>query len=265
MNNDPTPENDSAFVLSVNQDRRLEIPDKKEHHLDALILALDALIHLYFAALYVCDNLSLLLILRLANQIVHVRVPPTSQLPPTILVSGVCVVTHLLQSRPPGMRLYGGILIDFVGELAPSTPKLLMLDVTVFALQLVMLVAGHEKQLASGAVQALQESQPQDLESEEAGRLRSRAQDDVAETDEGIEMRSLLPETSGEPEPAIRKRLNTVQQDDDVIVLDMKGGLKALLRKPLPVAAPATIENPAARASIAAFLARLAAARGAGR
>ena len=265
MNNNPTPENDIALPFSPLDPRRLEIPEKKEQYLEHLLYALDALIYLYFAALYVCDNFSVLLILRLANQIVHVRSPPVSQVPPTILVSGVCILTHLLQSRATGKRLHGGILIDFVGELAPSLTRLLMLDITVFALQLVMLVAGHEKQIASGAAQAHDGSPLQDLESEEAGRLRSRAQDETAETDTGIEMQNLLPDDSGEDESAPRKHNDPVRQDDNVILLDMKKGLGAVLRRPMPITAPSTIENPAARASLATFLARVAAARGGGR
>ncbi|OCT48831.1 hypothetical protein CLCR_05107 [Cladophialophora carrionii] len=262
MNNTATADNDSPFALSLNHERKLELPEKKEHYLDPLLHALDELIYLSFAALYMCDNLSLLLILRLANQIVHVRAP-VSQLPPTILVSVVCVVTHLLQSRPGDKRLYGGILIDFVGELAPSTTRLLLLDILVFALQLVMLAAGYEKQKASGEAQTLETPQPQDLESEEAGRLRSRAQDDGAETDEGIEMQSLLPDGSEEQGPSHQKRSDPGGQDDEVILLDMTG-LRALMRRPPPALSPATTESPAARASLATFLANLAARRARG-
>ncbi|EXJ56683.1 hypothetical protein A1O7_07027 [Cladophialophora yegresii CBS 114405] len=262
MNNTATAENDSPFVPSLNHERKLELPEKKEHYLEPLLHALDGLIYLYFAALYMCDNLSLLLILRLANQIVHVRAP-ISQLPPTILVSVVCLVTHLLQSRPGDKRLYGGILIDFVGELAPSTARLLLLDILVFALQLIMLVAGHEKQKSSGEAQSPETPQPQDLESEEAGRLRSRTQDNGAETDEGVEMRSLLPDGSEEQERAHQKRSDPGGQDDEVILLDLTG-LRALMRRPPPTSSPATSEDPAARASLATFLANLAARRARG-
>ena len=259
MNNDLPP--DSALL---NHERRLEITEKTEDHLDHLLHALDALIYLYFAALYVLDNLSLILLLRLANQIVHVRSPSVSQLPPTILVSIGCVLTHLLSYREKGKRLYGGILIDFVGELAPATTRLLMLDIIVFGLQLLMLVAGHERQLASGELQAQEGFQPQDLASEEAGQLRSRAED-ATETEEGIEMQSLLPDESGDMASTARKRREQTQHDNDMILLDMRKGLKTLVRKPMPVAGPANAENPAVRASLATFLARLAAARGAGR
>jgi hypothetical protein len=262
MNNTATAENDSPFVLSLNHERKLELPEKKEQYLDPLLHALDGLIYLYFAALYLCDNLSLLLILRLANQIVHVRAP-SSQLPPTILVSVVCVVTHLLQSRPRDKRLYGGILIDFVGELAPSTTRLLLLDILVFALQLVMLVVGHEKQKASGEAQAQETPQPQDLESEEAGQLRSHAQGEATETNEGIEMQSLLPEGLGEQEPAHQKRSVPGGQDDEVILLDMKQ-LRVLMRRPPPTSSPATTEGPTGRAPLATFLANLAARRARG-
>ena len=47
------------------------------------------------------------------------------------------------------------------------------------------------------SLQAQEELRPQDLESEEAGQLRSRAED-ATETEEGIEMQSFLPDESGD-------------------------------------------------------------------
>lgn len=189
----------------------------------------------------------------------HNRNPAVAQLPPTILVSVVCVATHLLQSREIGKRFYGGILIDFVGEVAPSTSRLILLDTTVFVLQLVMLVAGHEKQLSTGGAQASDE-QPQDLESEEAGQLRSRAQDTTSETDGGIEMQSLLPDETGEEGPAHQKRSSPSGQDDELILLDMKRGLKAMMRRPPTLAATATTDS-AAALPLTTFLSRVAAVR----
>ncbi|KIX98830.1 uncharacterized protein Z520_05291 [Fonsecaea multimorphosa CBS 102226] len=256
MNN--TADNDGAFVPSLTLDRRLEIPDQKKHYLDSLLRLLDALIFLHLGILYICDNLTFLLVLRALNQVVHVQHRPAT-ITPVIVVNLICVVTHLLQSRSGTKRLHGGIIVDFVGEIPRSRTYVLILDLILFSLQLVMLVAGHERQIASGEVPALQESQPQDLESEEAGQLRSRAQEQVDVPEEGIELQSLLPEGSGE-DGATHQKQDEVTQDDDMILLDLKKGVKALFSRPMPVASPTAIENAQARASVAAFL-RLAAAR----
>ncbi|KIW23123.1 uncharacterized protein PV07_11349 [Cladophialophora immunda] len=256
MNN--TADNDGAFVPSLTLDRRLEIPEQKKHHLDSLLRLLDALVFLHLGILYICDNLTFLLVLRALNQVVHVQHRPAA-ITPVIVVNLICVLTHLLQNRSGTKRLYGGIIVDFVGELPRSRTSVLILDLILFSLQLVMLVAGHERQIASGDPLAYEESQPQDLESEEAGQLRSRAQAQVDMPEEGIELQSLLPEGSREDAATHQKRSETTT-DEDVILLDLKKGVKDLLRRPVPGASPAAIENAQARASVAAFL-RLAAAR----
>ncbi|EXJ74092.1 uncharacterized protein A1O5_02386 [Cladophialophora psammophila CBS 110553] len=256
MNN--TAENDGAFVPSLTLERRLEIPDQKKHHLDSLLRLLDALIFLHLGILYVCDNLTFLLFLRALNQVVHVQHRPPA-ITPVIVANLICVVTHLLQNRSGAKRLYGGIIVDFVGENPRSRTSMLILDLILFSLQLVMLVVGHEKQVVLGDALALEEPQPQDLESEEAGRLRSRARENLDAPEEGIELQSLLPDGST-GDGATPQKQNESTQDDDVILLDLKKGIKALLRRPMLVASPAAIENTQARASLATFL-RLAAAR----
>ncbi|OAP63617.1 hypothetical protein AYL99_02844 [Fonsecaea erecta] len=256
MNN--TADNDGAFVPSLTLDRRLEIPDQKKHYLDSLLRLLDALIFLHLGVLYICDNLTFLLVLRALNQVVHVQHRPAA-ITPVLVVNLICVVTHLLQSRSGTKRLHGGIIVDFVGEIPRSRTSVIILDLIFLSLQMVMLVAGHERQIASGEALALEESQPQDLESEEAGQLRSRAQEPTDVTEEGIELQSLLPEGSRVDGAAHPKQAEGTQ-DDDVILLDLKKGIKALLRRPIPAASPTAIENAQARASVAAFL-RIAAAR----
>ncbi|KAH0832671.1 hypothetical protein FOPE_01418 [Fonsecaea pedrosoi] len=257
MNN--TTENDGSFVPSLTLERRLEIPDQKKHYLDSLLRLLDSLIFVHLGLLYVCDNLTFLLVMRALNQVVHVQHRPAA-ITPVIVVNLICVVTHLLQSRSGIKRLHGGIIVDFVGEVPRSRTSVLILDLILFSLQLVMLVAGHERQIASGDAVAREESEPQDLESEEAGQLRSRAHAQVEESEDGIELQSLLPDGRGEDGPAHQKQPESTQDDDDVILLDLKKGIKALLRRPIPVASPTALENAQARASVAAFL-RLAAAR----
>lgn len=243
--------------------RKLAISSEKKDHLEHLRYALDGLIFLFLGVLYICDNSSLLLILRCVNQIVHVqgKPPSTPQLAPTIFVNIICAVTHILSHRATGKRQHGGILVDFVGEIMPGKWKVLTLDVIIFALQLLMLVVGYEKQRASGELQA-ETPPPQDLESEEAGQLRSRAQEQSAETEEGIEMQGLLPDGADERAPEHQKQGEPTRDDsDDLIVLDMKKGLGVLLRRPMPVITSASVDSPAARASFSSLLARIAAAR----
>lgn len=260
MNN--STENDSALVPSLSLDRRLDIPDQKSRYIDSLLRTLDALIFLQLGVTYLCDNLTFLLLLRAVSQVLHVqyRPPGATQLSPVIFANVVCFMTHLLQHKTSTKRLHGGLIIDFVGELGASKWKLLFLDLVVLGLQLLMLVAGYEKQVASDDAQIQDESQPQDLESEEAGRLRSRAQEQGAETDEGIELQTLLPERSGDDDAPPHNQVE-ISKDDDLVVLDMRKGLRALLRRPPPTASPATMESPATRAGLATFLARVAAAR----
>lgn len=259
MNN--TTENDNALVPSLGLYRSLDIPDQKKHYIDSLLRSLDGFIFLHLGIVYLCDNLTFLLLLRAVSQVLHVqyRPPGTTFLTPVIFASFVCVITHLLQEQPDAKRLHGGLIVDFVGELAPSKWRLVFLDLIVLGLQLVMLVVGYEKQIASGDAQAQAATVPQDLDSEEAGRHRSAVQEPADETDGGIELQNLLPNGHGSNEAADHKEPDA-HQDDDLIVLDMKKGLSALLRRPPPVASP-TLENPAARAGLASFLARVAAAR----
>jgi hypothetical protein len=248
-------------ALSLTQERSLRIPDQKQ--LEPLLRSLDSIIYVLFATVFLCDNLSLLLLLRVVNQIVHIQSTATTpQLPQTILVNLGCIIAHLIREQPTGTRLYGGILIDFVGEVSPSRSRILFLDFTIFALQLVMLVARHEKSRTSDDEKTPDVTPVQDLESEEAG--RRRGQSDAAETENGIEMQSLLSDHTAENGLAAQKHVPE-PQDDDLITLDMRRGLKALFRRPVPADIPAASDDNAARATLATFLARVAAARGGGR
>jgi len=253
--------NDSTLAPSPSLGRRLRARHEKTDHLDSLLFTLDAIIFLQLGIIYLCDNLTFLLILRAVSQVVHVqwRPPGTTQLTPAVFVNALCSITHLLQHRSDAKPLHGGLIIDFVGEHAPSKWRLLFLDLLVLGLQLLMLVVGYEKQLASGHAPPQEEPHQQDIEAEEEGRLGSRAQEPPNETDDGIELQNLSAETPGEARPA-HKEPSGSAQDDDLIVLDMKKGLKYLLRRPLPTLSP-TVEDPATRAGLANVLARIAAAR----
>ncbi|EXJ87072.1 hypothetical protein A1O3_04030 [Capronia epimyces CBS 606.96] len=254
MNNDAVP-----VLLPGPEQGTLRARDTKIDHIDSLLRTLDSLIFLQLGILYLCDNLTFFLFLRAFSQVLHVRQSEALQFPPVIFANLLCFGTHLLQQRPETKYLHGGLIVDFVGDLAPSRWRVLLLDLIVFGLQLLMLVVGHEKTVVSGNTQVQEESQPQDIESEEAGRLRSQPQDPPSETADGIELQSLLPDRASEDRPA-HAALKLDTQGDDLIVLDMKKGLKALLRRPPQPTSPA-MDSPAARAGFANMLARIAAAR----
>lgn len=255
--------NDSTLAPSPSLGRRLRARHEKTDHLDSFLQTLDAIIFLQIGIIYLCDNLTFLLVLRAVSQVVHVQYRPqgATQLTPAIFVNVLCSITHLLQHGSDTKPLHGGLIIDFVGELAPSRWRLLFLDLVVLGLQLLMLVAGYEKQVASGDAQPLEEPRQQDIEAEEEGRLGTRVQEQPTETAEGIELQSLLAEADRpeDPRPS-HKEPSEGAQDDDMIVLDMRKGLKYLLRRPLPSLSP-TVEDPATRAGLANVLARIAAAR----
>ncbi len=286
--------NESTLLPSLHPERSLRAQTEKDDLIENLLRTLDALIFLEIGILYLCDNLTFLLILRAVSQVVHVqyRAPGTTQLTPAIFVNLLSAITHIIlhQQHKSGLPddkpvvLHGGLIIDFVGEVAASKLKLLLLDLVIFGLQLFMLVVGYEKQIASGDEEREPQSPPpppQDIEAEEEGRRRSRDQEEdyqedqrqrqtrSVESTEGIELESLLPSEGPDiggsgvrrKRPANAATTATPPpEDDDLIVVDMRRGLTALLRRPLPNTAP-TVEDPATRAGLANVLARIAAAR----
>ena len=147
-----------------------------------------------------------------------------------------------------------------MGELGPIPKfRLVILDMIIFALQLLHMTANHHKQKESGATRAQEQPQPQDLESEEAGQLRSRANDQPAETQDGIEMQNLLPERNS-VDQLPDEGTNKPVQADDLIVLDIREALTTLLRRPMGGLRSNTTDEPT-RAWFASALARTAAAR----
>ena len=263
--------NNTDNVAATVHQRSLRIRQKSSEHHEPLLKAIDAIIFLQLGCLYLLDNNSFYLLIRAVSQVLHVQYrppplsPPAIQLPPTILINLICFATHLLQANPAANGwasrgyLHGGIIIDMTGELGPiSKWRLALMDVLILGLQLVMLVVGHERAKALGVVEAQDPPESQDLEAAEEGRVRSRAQ--PAETEEGIELQSLLPNGSDEGESAQNKFVGT-SSDENMIELDMRKGLKALLRRSRTVTATASVDNAADRAGIAELLSRIAAAR----
>ncbi|EHY53890.1 hypothetical protein HRR83_004532 [Exophiala dermatitidis] len=256
MNNDIVP----VLPPEPEEQGTLRARDTRKDHIESLLHTLDTLIFVQLGILYLCDNLSFLLFLRVASQVLHVRQPETLQLSPVIFANLLCVGAHCLRRSSGTKYLHGGLIVDFVGELPPSKWRLVLVDLVVFGLQLLMLVVGREKLLASGSTLVQEDAEPQDIESEEAGRLRSRAPVQPSETEQGIEMQSLLPNGTTEDDGGQSSSKHAVE-DADVIILDMRKGLRALFRRAPQPAAPTTMDNPAARAGFANMLARIAAAR----
>lgn len=255
MNNDAVP------VLSPGSEQgTLRARDTKNDHIDSLLRTFDSLIFLQLGILYLCDNLTFLLFLRAFSQVLHVRQPDALQLSPVVFANLLCFGAHILQHKSGAKYSHGGLLVDFVGELSPSKWKVLLLDLLIFGLQLLMMVAGREKTIASGDTSQQEVPEPQDVESEEAGRLRSRPHEQPSEAADGIELQSLLPEQATGNNPTHGASKPNIQEDD-LVVLDMGRGLKALLRRPPQPASPAAMDGPAARAGFADMLARIAAAR----
>lgn len=261
--------NTNVVNAAVSPQRSLRIPDKTAT-LQSLLRLLDALIFIQLGALYLQDNLTLFLLLRAVSQALHN--PPAVQLPPVILINVLCFATHLLQANPEAKGwasrgyLHGGLIIDFVGELGPvSKWRLVSMDLLIFGLQLVVLVVGNEKLKAAGDPEAQEPHEPpdgQDLEAAEEGRVMSSAQPPL-ETEDGIELQSLLPEGSELEDPDGRKHLTNVEPDEDIIDLDMRRGLTTLLRRSRTrtTATTTSTDNAPGSAGIAEILNRIAAAR----
>lgn len=253
-----------AAALSSN--RTLRIPNKTAT-LQSLLRLLDALIFLQLGALYLQDNLTFFLLLRAVSQALHN--PPAVQLPPVILINLLCFATHLLQARPEAKGwasrgyLHGGLIIDFVGEPGPvSKWRLVSMDLLIFGLQLVVLVVGNERLKAVGDPQAQEPHvtpETQDLEAAEEGRVMSSARPPT-ETEDGIELQNLLPEGSGQHDSHGNKQTNA-DPDEDIIELDMRRGLKSLLRRSRTTAATTSTDTTPGSAGIAEILSRIAAAR----
>ncbi|KAK5467728.1 hypothetical protein LTS15_000701 [Exophiala xenobiotica] len=234
------------------------VPDRslraQNDPLGSILRTLDAIIFLQIGIAYLSDNLTFLLVLRAVSQVVHVQYRPPGtnlQLTPVLFVNVICYISHLLSDRSGTKYIHGGLIIDFVGELPSSRWKLLLQDSILAALQLLMVVVGYQKQLLSGETQLQADAPQQDLEAEEEGRRRSRDQEPQAETEQG---------GSEEAHSAPTKSGEMSDPDDDLVVLDIRKGLKALLRRPIPTTSP-TVEDPTVRAGLANVLARVAAAR----
>lgn len=215
--------------------------------LTSLTHDLHTLILITISAVYCLDCFSLLYLLRFFSQTqantVGIRVVLTANI--------TCILTHIFHSLPQPERHafwnHGGLLVDFVGEKPASRFKLLLLDFLIFALQVLYLSLYYKKISLTSTAQPAQ-----DLDAEEAGISRTDAPE--AETEEGIEMTSLLPDGSEERTAATRV------QDECTIIL-RKPDLKLVFWGPVIPAEAGAATGQGAAGRVQLFFQRLEAIR----
>ncbi|KAF7506973.1 hypothetical protein GJ744_011104 [Endocarpon pusillum] len=179
---------------------------KQVELLENLLRSFDALIYLELSALYYLDCAFGLLILHTIVQLFFLSErPPGLPAPPTRSALGavigsnlLCTLLHLLKARPEAgeashFYLHGSIIIDFVGQLGPTSKwRLYCMDTLVLALQVGQLAMGIEKRRLQAAEKRTQGS-IQDLDAEEAGIIRSESsRNEAHEGLEGMELQELL-------------------------------------------------------------------------
>ncbi|KAI0594328.1 hypothetical protein F4775DRAFT_596382 [Biscogniauxia sp. FL1348] len=191
---------------------------KKLQFLSYLTINLDTMVHAELCVLYYMDCSFFRLMIRWVAQALFVspKAEDTVLIIPNYHVSAIvgpnalCMFLHLVTSLPQASEasrgyLHGGILIDFVGQKAPSSKlTLLLLDLLVLALQCFMMTVNMEKERIRKVVKLSRRSASstdaaaslvtvphtgQDHDAEERGVLRDAPTMD--ETND-IEMDSLL-------------------------------------------------------------------------
>lgn len=153
--------------------------------IQTLIWSLDTLIYIELSALHYLDCAFGLLILRVLIQLLLLTPRPTGLPEPparsalgAVVGSNIfCILLHLVNPAPEAgeathFYLHGSILIDFVGQLGPTSKwRLFGMDTLVMALQVVMLGLEIEKRRIGN--EGRRQNSSQDLEAEEAGIRRS--------------------------------------------------------------------------------------------
>lgn len=216
MNNDTEQAPEATSSEAEVQPSVAELTAKTEAKdvLNGLINDLHNLILITISAVYYFDCFSLLYLLRFSSQnqsrTVGVRI--------VIVANAVCILTHLLHTLPkPTLQdkwNHGGMLVDFVGEKPTSRFKLLLFDFLILGLQILHLALFYKKPTVGDANERTSSS-VQDLDAEEAGISRANPPTTV-ETDEGIEMQSLLQPQNRDDE---REGSSTQDLEDTIIVL----------------------------------------------
>lgn len=204
------PSNQPDLESSVSSRKR----NKHVELLENLLASLDSLIFIHLSALYYLDCTFAFLLLRTLAQLILLSarppgIPHPASLSALIIIIGtntLCILLHLINASPEAgestrFYLHGSVLIDFVGQLGPTSKwRLVYMDVLVLALQVVMLGVGIEKRRIFQNPETKEAKtrvgrMGQDLEAEEEGTRRSPAMDNGYQGNEatdGIEMQNLL-------------------------------------------------------------------------
>ncbi|KAI0125949.1 hypothetical protein BJ170DRAFT_455282 [Xylariales sp. AK1849] len=196
---------------------------KKLSFLLHLLLSLDTLIYAELCTLYYMDCSFFRLIIRwiphwlfLSMKSDHVILPlPNYPVGAIFGPNAFCMFLHIVSSLPKATEasrgyLHGGVLIDFVGQKAPTSKlTLLLLDVVVLGLQCFMLAVSMEKDRikktispprpaeSGGSTETTGTNTGQDHDAEERGVLRDAP---TMEGNNDIEMQSLRNGDGGDEE-----------------------------------------------------------------
>jgi len=224
-------------TTSRSSETSLKQRSKRTKLIDSLLQSLESLIFAQISVLYYFDTSTFLLLIRLLSQLLWVSCGPgvliaPPQLPPVVFVNFLAIVTHLVQGQPTadsGSRgyLHGGLLIDFVGQKRVGIWILLALDVFVFGIQILMLLAALGKYNGGELLATRTITRgTQDLDAEEAGLLRD-ANGQTA-NEEGIELDDLPRERDRIPDV---DSLHAIYTGETMLVeLNILQGIRALMR-----------------------------------
>ncbi|KAI1113679.1 DUF1746-domain-containing protein [Nemania sp. NC0429] len=195
---------------------------KKLQFLVHLSLHLDTLAFAELCVLYYMDCSFFRLFLRWMAQTLFVspKTEDTILIVPNYHVSAIigpnllCILLHLISSPLQAGEasrgyLHGGILVDFIGQRAPSSRfTLILLDVAVLAIQCFMITINIEKEKIRNVIKpprvdttsgttAVASTTGQDHDHEERGVLRDVPEIDEANETDNVEMRPLASRSSG--------------------------------------------------------------------
>ncbi|KAI0404799.1 DUF1746-domain-containing protein [Xylaria palmicola] len=189
--------------------------EKKLAFLAHLCFNLDALAYAELCILYYMDCSFFRLFIRWIAQTLFVspKNDDTVLIVPNYHVSAIvapnllCIFLHLISSPPEASEatrgyLHGGVLVDFIGQTAPSSRfTLILLDAAVLAIQCFMITVNMEKERLRNVIKpprvnvtsgiAVAPVTSQDYDSEERGVLRDGPDIDQRDETDDVEMRSL--------------------------------------------------------------------------
>ncbi|KAJ2999108.1 hypothetical protein NUW58_g100 [Xylaria curta] len=225
MNNDPSPTLPADHPLLPNQrheadhdilsDSQSRAPTRRQHD-PANALAYAQLCTLYYMEYARLNHLAVLPPLpmsRKADDFIVPKAEDTVLIVPNYHVSAIvapnllCMFLHLISSPLEAGEasrgyLHGGILVDFIGQTAPSTRfTLILLDAVVLAIQCFMITVNMEKERIRNVIKpprvnsssgiAIAVPTTQDHDSEERGVLRDAPEIDEVNETTNVEMRPL--------------------------------------------------------------------------